>query len=400
MRKCKKNWIDTYLEYTAIQKAPERYHLWIAISTIASALERRCFMRRGFYTLFPNLYVAIVGPTGISKSTAGNIGTNFLEGIKDRTIIRGKATSWWMYRWFGAKSASGDPCTCTIWASEMKNFLDDLGKTEMITMLTDMYECPDKRDFYTIKGGMFTLKDMCINVLAASTPEWLTTGTSVDEIAGGFTGRFVYVYADSGERNSPFPEDLYPQVAHLEQPLKDDLIEMGKMTGGFTLTPEAKAIYTTWYNNLKQEFMLKGDERLLGYFGRKGELVLKICMIISAAASDSMLINESILNAAWALLRKIEDQMTLAFAGIVSDPALRWQDKVLGQLARARGGFLTTAQLLRFNWNRFSSQTLEAMMRNLHDMNVVTSRHVPGKGTGWALTEKGKTRDWEREELR
>lgn len=394
-RKCTKNWISTYLQYTTVQKAPERYHLWIAISIIASTMERNCYIDRGFYTLYPNLYVAIVGPTAfLSKSTAGDIGTEFLEKIPDITIIRGKATSWWMYRWLGGKSASGEPCTCTIWASEMKSFLDDLGKTEMVTMLTDMYGCPDSRNFYTIKGGMFTLKNICINVLAASTPEWLTTGTSMDDISGGFTGRFVYVYADSGERHIPFPEDEYPKVAHLKQPLEDDLIEISKLKGEFLLTPEAKKNYTAWYNDLKNEFIAHGDERMMGYFGRKGELVLKVAMIISAATNDDKIIDEKILSATWSILRKIEDQMTLSFAGIVGDPSLRWQDKVLGQLARAPGGFLTTSELLRYNWNRFNSQTLDSIMRNLGDMNVVASEHRPGKGMGWKLTEKGQVRNW------
>ena len=88
-RKCTPNWIDTYLRFTTFQEAPEKFHLWTALSTIASAVRRSVCLPRGYFNIYPNLYVAIVGPTGITKTTSADIGIELLEEVKDMELMKG-----------------------------------------------------------------------------------------------------------------------------------------------------------------------------------------------------------------------------------------------------------------------------------------------------------------------
>ena len=55
------DWLTTYTEYTSEQESPALFHLWVGTSVIASAMERRCYINRGYYTLYPNLYIVLIG---------------------------------------------------------------------------------------------------------------------------------------------------------------------------------------------------------------------------------------------------------------------------------------------------------------------------------------------------
>ena len=375
-RRCSPNWVETYLEYTRFQNAPPRYHIWIALSIIASAIQRRVRMHRGFYSLYPNLYTCIIGPSGFTKSTAADIGSEILAELPDIEMISGRATSWYMLDWFGKASASGIDCVCTIYASEMKSLLGDLNKTELVTLLTDLYTSPNKKDYHTKGGGKLTFKNVCINVLCCSTPEWLTTGTSTDEIHGGFTGRFIFVFADTGERAIAFPEDfMTAEILKLKQDLIHDLKLIRLLKGDFYITDQAKAEYIYWYGKRKDEW---GDERLAGYFSRKGDLVLKISMLLSLAHDDSLVIDENILHLAWKLLTKVEQQMGDAFSGVVSDPALKYKDAVMSQIARAPGQEVSRSAILKKNWTKFDGVVLDRIVANLidaHAIDRVTQAH-------------------------
>ena len=369
-RKCTDNWIADYCRYTTFQESPLQLHTWTAISTIAGALNRRIYIRRGSYKLFPNLYIALVAPSGvIHKTTAANIGMDMLDEVDITEMMRGKLTSYHLLHWFQASTQSVGECCCTIYAPEMRNLILDHNRSEVVTLLTDYFDCPNNPQYRTKEGGKMQFKNIYINLLGCSTPEWLTLGTTIDEVAGGFTGRFVYVYADTTDRSIPFPEDLYTrQVADMRTDLVHDLAEIAQLTGQVILTNQAKAEYIVWYNARKSEWK---DERLMGYYSRKGDLLLKLAMVISASSSDSLVIDTIELNIAKALLKAIEQPMAKAFAGIVEDPALRYKDTVLSYIARSVDLKRSRDEILKWGWRKFDGQVLDRITTNLIEAKVV-----------------------------
>lgn len=376
MRKCKSSWLETYCEYSRFQQAPARFHVWTGVSLLASVANRKIFMDRAFYTIFPNMYICMVGPTGITKTTATDMGMELLETIPNMTIIKGKATSFYLYDLLGKRAASSQDCVVTIYSQELKNLLEGVSKTELITMLTELFGCPANSSYYTKTGGQLKLRNVCFNILASSTPEWLTVGTTLDEISGGFTGRFVYVYAND-ERSVAFPEDFVTQdVAALKQDLIDDLRHIATLAGQFTITNQAKAEYIAWYNNRRVEWT---DERLIGYYARKGDLVFKLSMLLALSGGDALVIDESILKVAWEMLKKIEVEMGEAFSGVVADPVLRYKDAVLSQIVRSPGQRTTRADILKKNWNRFDGIVLDRIINNLAEARMITHKHEQGQ---------------------
>jgi hypothetical protein len=385
MRKCTKSWLDTYIEYTRHQEAPRKFHTWIGLYILASTVTRNVYIDRKLWKIFPNLYVGIIGPTGDGKTTAGDIGNfNILRQIPNLELIIEKATSYYLLELLNQLTQTKGRSCCSLYAPEMKSFIGDLNKTELVTFLTSMYTCPDSTEYRTKgqlqKGGIYKLKNICINLLACSTPEWLTTGTTTDDISGGFTGRFVYIYEDKIERKVPFPEDFVTSdVKKLQTNLVDDLKHIQTLKGPCVITDQAKAAYIIWYTDRQKECK---DERLRGYFARKRDLVFKIAMLLSLSEDDYLVIDEKILEKTWHLLTDTEVNMADAFSGVVDDPGMKYKDTVLSQISVSPGHKLTRSELLRKNWNRFDGVVLDRIVSNLVDAQMVK--------VGTVVTPNGK----------
>ena len=364
-RLCRGSWLEQYLEYTRFVEPPGIFHIWSGLTVIASALARKVYMPRGLFKIYPNLYVALVGPTGIGKSTAADIAVRDSKHVLEESgidIMRGKITSWYLYDWFGTKSGSGAPATALIFASELKTLLGDVNKQELVALLTDLYGCPDDDEYRTKSYGVLRLRDVYLNLLVCSTPEWLTLGISHDDISGGFTGRFIYVCAEHTERSFPFPEDFYgiDEIDKLREVLAHDLSEIAQLEGHVILTDEAKAMYVDWYGTRFDDIE---DERMYGYYARRRDHLLKIGALMSIAEGDSLIVTEQHLRTALAILKRAEKTMMLAFAGVVSDPLLKHRELVLGQIKDA--GEISRQELLRLNTTRLDLEGLTRLIDTL-----------------------------------
>ena len=80
MEYCK--FLEEYRKYTAANETPEIMHLWIGLSTLAGACEKRIWIDRGNFKVYMNLYVALVAPPGVcAKSSSINLGRNMLREL-------------------------------------------------------------------------------------------------------------------------------------------------------------------------------------------------------------------------------------------------------------------------------------------------------------------------------
>ena len=76
------NFLQLYLNYTRAQESPELFHLWTGTTILAAALGRKCWINRGYYRLYPNLFcILVAGSAKCRKSTAVNIGVRLLTDI-------------------------------------------------------------------------------------------------------------------------------------------------------------------------------------------------------------------------------------------------------------------------------------------------------------------------------
>lgn len=330
-RECKTGFINQYIAYTRPQQSPTLFHTWTAISTIASTLRRRVWIEWDYLQIYPNLYTILVSASGIgNKSTAIKIGTERIlrKAMPDLAIMRGKLSMPYLIEWMNvAQSKNPDKLAeVTIHCSEFKVFARGAySDSGLIEDLTDLYDCGPFE--YRLKNSPISIVEKpCINIIAASTPEWLTTGSAADFIGGGFSSRIVPVALLKDEKSISRPK-MTQIERDLEAALIIDLNTISKLTGPFLMIQDADKYFDDWYK-VRTKYQ-NPDQRMAGYYAKKHTLVLKVAMILSVSINDDLVITEDHIESALQLLGKLELNIPFAFQGVAWGEQAKFQDKVM-----------------------------------------------------------------------
>ncbi|HUR98766.1 MAG TPA: hypothetical protein VMZ26_11930, partial [Pyrinomonadaceae bacterium] len=143
------NFIDSYLTFTENQESSVRIHRWVAISIIAAALERKVWLNQGHWLLFPNLYVFIIGPSGIvRKSTSTGIGVDLIRSLPGFKLMSERVTAASLIaqlersgRKFALKDGTEMRQSAVFsYASELSIFLGEVFGS-ISELLTTFYDC-------------------------------------------------------------------------------------------------------------------------------------------------------------------------------------------------------------------------------------------------------------------
>src|SRR5947199_1436386 len=292
-RRPDESFIDLYLEYTQDQESPDSYHMWTALSVLAAVMGRKCFINKGYYKLFPNLFVVLVaGAAKCRKSTAINLGITSPTGeqlfanIPTTKIISGKITPEKLIREISeAQVVNGDNpghhkcASIFVHSSELSVFLTKQAYGEpLIHILTDLYDCPKQWTNKTKNKGIDTLEDVFLCILAATTPDGIAKGIPPTALNEGFASRVIWVYEEDTSRENALPE-LTPRQADLTKILQRMLEERAQLAGEFTLTREAKEAYKEWYH--LHMTTTPPDKFLEGVWARKHDHLLRLGMILA-----------------------------------------------------------------------------------------------------------------------
>lgn len=344
-RKCK-NWLEAYLEYTSEQESPIEFHRWTGIAVLSATLGRHIYMDRGYYTIYPNIYVVLVaGSAKCRKSVSSHIGVDFINELKQRPMVFSqKITNEALIKALLDAKIDGQSCGL-IYASELSVFMgkDAIG-SGLIPTLTDLYDSPRKWSYHTRTRGIEILENVSLCMLGASTMDWLRTAIPADAVGGGFTSRIIFIYQDKIGRSMLFPR----KKAHFEQ-LKKDMIEdlnhIRTQRGPMDLTPEAMAMAEKWYND---EMSKVHDARLEGYFGRKHDTMFKIAMCLSLASTDDRWVTAEHIDKALTLLKDNEASLGHIMATVTATEIGEKTGKILAIINKHEK--LTHTELLKACW--------------------------------------------------
>lgn len=366
-RKCT-DWLKSYMEYTQEQESPEAFHRWTAIATLAATLGRNVFMDRGYYTLYPNIFVVLVaGSAKCRKSVSSHIGISLLKELKMKPMIFSqKITNEALIKAL-LDSKLDNKCTGIIYASELSVFMggDAIG-SGLIPTLTDLYDSPSLWSYHTRGRGAEILENVSLCMLAASTIDWLRTAIPATAVGGGFTSRVIFVYQERPRKANLFPRRAvgYEQLG---RDLIHDLDHMREQHGPMELTLEAMDIATKWYEG---EIGRVHDSRLEGYFGRKHDTMFKLSMLMSMATKDDRWITPEHIGASLKLLEENEDSLAHIMSTVTSTDVGDTSDKVLTMIRKA--GKMKHAELLRQCWRIGNSQELAQHLATLIEAGEIT----------------------------
>lgn len=367
------NWLYQYLQYTDRQESPTCFHVWTGLSTLASTIQRKLSVDRGFYTLYANQYIVLVAKSALCrKSTALKLGSNLLEVFELTKIIKESITKEKLY--LELANQKGRDNALTILAPELSVLLGaNAFSGGLIPVLTTLYDSPEKSENLTKTAGDDKLKNVCINISAATTTDWMTNNLPADAIEGGFTGRVIFIGGEKPRCSNAWPT-LSPEENSMRSILTQRLQLINSLVGRFTIEEETKNYYKEWYDSQKEP----DDARLSGYHGRKGDHVIKIAMALSSGdkgrISDNLIIEKWHISTSLSLLDKAEKLMHIAFGRITFSKSSKDIDRILDWMKKARERGRVTikhSDLLRVNSRYLNAKEFKEVIATLEEQKSI-----------------------------
>ena len=383
------NWIAAYLEYTKESESPDAYHVWCALSAIASVTRRNVWADQGIYLLYPNLYVALVGPPGrTGKSTAIRMGRRLISQVPGIRMGPDSCTREQLIRKM-AEEKLNNQCCLTLHSTEFSSIIDPSGIL-MIQFLTEIYDC----DYHNNQGWKYETKSQgkdelvspCLNILAGTTPSYIADSMPDNVVGHGFTSRTIFVYGDKERQINPRPKE--PDRS-LVGALIRDLQRISSLGGEFRWDPTGIEAYDRFYHGLYKD--IPQDHRLEGYHWRKKIHVLKVAMILCMAERDTLILDRQVVEAAVQFLDLIEGPMARTFSAVGKYDHASDLERIGSQVLAAGG--MPLSQVWQNNYFAGSEQDLRTIIAALISMGVVKLIHKDGEEF---LESKRKDLPWNR----
>ena len=287
------NFIELYQHHLGESEVPEAFHDWSCLALMAACVADRVWLEkfRGS-RLAPNLYVFLVGPSGLGKGQAIDEAMKFTTGLKRLNVYRGKTTAQYLLDFLGRPDkASNVVAHSKVWliTPELAMSVGEGGQaTTFIKHMTDLYTGTDHiiREGTRTRGGVLITKH-CVNWLAGTTRDWLIETVPKSAVTGGFFARAVAVDAKYDFtrrfRRPRYPHDYDEVVAHLQE----RVLELSYIEGVFRITEEAESIEEAWYQHREAP----QDEALFASWKREHDLTLKLAMLFSLADDLDLVID-------------------------------------------------------------------------------------------------------------
>lgn len=379
-------WLGDYMKYTDRQESPGSYHFWVGVTILAATLQRKVFLSKGIYEVYPNFYTILIGPSGkCRKSRAMRLGTDLLEGFDWANVMADKTTPEALlaalhvgtpaFQKVDSTSAgpsinlnpNTDSCGLVA-ASELAVFISKQNYSSgMVGLLTTLYDCPPSFKYLTRNKKPITLTNVAVSLLGASTPEWLATNLPAESFEGGFMSRVIYVVRQNRDRNFAIPVDPEPGQ---KQKLTDRIEEIhNDIVGEIKLDAEALKWFDDWYTSANTLPIL--DTSLLGFMERKPDTILKLAIIVAVSLGHST-ITANDLRRAHAITTWTQERMFKAFSHVDLSPFGVLQKKII-ELLEARGGTATRGDVANKLWGRLQNgvQDLEKAERSLEEAGIL-----------------------------
>ncbi len=300
------DFLSAYEEYANDKFVPPQFNTWSALSIIAGALERRVWLPwNTTYSFYPNIYVLLVSKPGQGKSVSLKKAVDLLQHVHRKTstinIMPSQVTEAKFIELMGTGRSFMDTSSGKeilvfqnagyYYASEASNSLRNIFG-DFIACLTDFYDCPSEWERATKKDGKkIVLKNVCMNLLAGSTFDYLGKLVSDENIQGGFASRLIYVVQNEAEIKTQKWQNGQDAAANklineYEAALLQDLIKISTLTGPMTAVPAFGKAWESWYPAHQKKIYAHKSEKLQSILARTNTNVLKISMLLSAAESD------------------------------------------------------------------------------------------------------------------
>lgn len=314
-----------YVEaHAALNEAPAIWHLMSFLVHFAAVIGRRLVFESGLY---PNLFVCLVGPSGIGKSET-------MLALKEAAAktIGDKDSGLFCADLFSAETLWDQFGACSQkmmvipelseWLTVNENSYKNQALKGWIKMY-DMHHYSRSKPFVVhFRRGKATIEDPALSILAACTPHQLET--TQENLRGGLVGRFVFAVGRGYQSDFPWPKPMPAEMT----------AKLFALFKGVAMTPvrtsyqrmkfsaNAEMLFSKAFHEHRAEEKKRGySDEMMTYTSRWRARVIKFCMLFECLMagrvwpleSSELLIGETAMIAALKLERAMFQSFVAAF---------------------------------------------------------------------------------------
>jgi hypothetical protein len=274
-------WITQLLKATEASESPRKYWYWSGLAAISAVVNNQVYLDKFLYKLYPNIYVLLVGKSGIRKGPPVAMAKHLVQLVDNTRVIAGRITIQSAITKLKSAVTKPDgkaPITDAIaglFSSEFASFIVE--DPAALTILTDLYDGHYNTTWEnsTKGGGDEKLKNPCITLLGASNEVHFRDAVPDNALGGGFVARTFIIHADKKSGVNSLTERP-EHIADVNE-LAKHLFKLSKLKGQFIWSREGKELYDEWYRRFSE-----GEySDTTGTIDRLHDHILKAAMLIS-----------------------------------------------------------------------------------------------------------------------
>ena len=394
------SWLTDYMKTVdAVSEAPSRYTMWAGISVMSATLKNNIWLNYRQFKVYPNLYIALVGPPGVGKGeaihpahqlakdkllvnymsdriTAPRIIEKLFHGFTQTTQVKNGQVI------IGAKDS-----TATLMSAELPTLLTS--SEWMLQFLCDAWD-RGTFDYDTRNKGSFTVTNMCVSLIGACVPDYIRklNKDANATVSSGFSARTVFVHATSPSKYLPWASSLVTSPLYIKemQDLSDRLQLLSHVSGEVQMDHFAIDLFDDYVAALKLSITPDDSDVYRNFKARQHIHLLKVAMTLAASDNPTgpIVITRAILGTAMHMIDDIAADVDDIFRGVgesdLSGPIARLQ------LYIERKGQVTYNQLVNDNM-RFIDDG--EMVRTLKILETIGFVRVTNAGMSFLYEHTG-----------
>ena len=345
-------------------------------------MKRHCWVDRGTYKLYPNLFTVLVGRPGLGKGAAVNPAMSILKEANTTAVLSDRVTIEYVLEKLskgfpatgiasGGGIVFGQDASVILFSPELSIFITASQYT--LPILADLWDSREGEFSYgTRHKGDYKIKNSCISMLAGSTQEWLISSIPNSAIGGGFTRRVNFVYAKDKSQSIPWPSMNH---SNLRDNIVNDLRHISQLHGEFKFDNDAKAIFEIYYNTADPDEF--ADEATTAYTTSQAHHAAKLAMVLSACHRDDLIIGKDDINNAIDKIEQVKKTINMVFRAVGESDLVNAADRVLRFIENK--GLASRSDILRSNWRHISAPDLDTILQTFTQGGLLLERQQGNK---------------------
>jgi hypothetical protein len=366
--------VSTYLKHTEIYESPTSFWKWSAYATIAAILRDNCYFPQGDSRLYPNIYVMFLAessghrkgrPVDLSQTLSCRINnTKIISGRTSVQAILDELARAETDRKTGKVAKVG---SAIFFASELAaGIVADPAALEILTDIYDYKPNPYKNMLRT--GPKFNLDKIVFTMLVASNEDMIKGFFNTVAIKGGMLARtFLVTPNEFRKPNDLMDLDTEERKSSLAR-VTDQLFQVAKLEGSFTIDFDAKLEYRKWYNPFREQYATKKESS--GIVGRVHSHVIKVAMLKAANELRYNINKEDIEESIIECLNLMPNYSIFTMSNGRSEQG-QAGGQVIVELMNSPSYTISRKDLLRKIWMNVDSDTLDKIMVTLEQAGMV-----------------------------